>query len=87
MEIKEEGEIVVKGEQGGVANQRALGYLEFLTQDAYPSGTKLVYAHNRFIELSRLAMMWTVRHRWMARARFEFNFYMYWAQLLLCQPG
>ena len=32
-------------------------------------------------------MLWTVRHRWPARARFAFNCYKYWAQLLLCQTG
>ena len=28
--------------------------------------------------------MWTVRHLWPAGERFAFNFYNYWAQLLLC---
>ena len=32
-------------------------------------------------------MLWTVRHRWTAGARFVFNFYNHWAQLLLRQPG
>ena len=32
-------------------------------------------------------MLWTVWHRWKAGARFAFNFYKHWAQLLLCQPG
>ena len=32
-------------------------------------------------------MLWTVRHRWPAGARFAFNFYSHWAQLLLYQPG
>ena len=32
-------------------------------------------------------MMWTVWHRCMAGEMFTFNFYMHWAQLLLCQPG
>ena len=32
-------------------------------------------------------MLWNVRHRWLAGARFVFNCYRYWAQLLLSQPG
>ena len=32
-------------------------------------------------------MLWTVRHRWPDGARFAFNYYKHWAQLLLCQPG
>ena len=32
-------------------------------------------------------MLWTVRHRWPAGARFAFNCYKHWAQLLLRQPG
>ena len=44
-------------------------------------------ARNGFIELSRLAMLCTVRYRWTAGARFAFNCYKYWAQLLLRQPG
>ena len=36
-------------------------------------GTMLVDAHNGFNELSRLEMLWTVRHRWPAGARFAFN--------------
>ena len=32
-------------------------------------------------------MLWTVRHRWPAGARFAFNCYRHWAQLLLCQPA
>ena len=59
MEVEETGE----GEKGGDGTQRALGSLEFLTQDAEPSGTTLVDAHNGFNELSRLAMLLTVRHR------------------------
>ena len=47
----------------------------------------LVDAHNGFNELSHFAMLWTVQHHWPAGARFAFNFYRYWAQLLLRQPG
>ena len=32
-------------------------------------------------------MLWTVRHRWPARAIFAFNCYRNWAQLLLRQTG
>ena len=48
-----------KGEEGGGGGgtQRALGALEFLTQDAEPSVTTLVDARNSFNKLSRLAML------------------------------
>ena len=83
MEVEE----IVEVEEGGEGNPRALVALEFLTQYAYPSGTTIVDAHNGFNELSRLAMLWTVRHRWPEGERFAFNFYRHWAQLLLRQPG
>ena len=76
-----------EGEEGGGGNQWALEALEFLTQEAEPSGTTLIDTRNGFNELSRLAMLWTVRHRWPAEARFAFNCYKHWAQLLLRQPG
>ena len=41
-----------KGEEGGGGTQRALEALEFLTQDAEPSGTTLVDARNGFNELA-----------------------------------
>ena len=69
MEVEDTGE----GEEGSEGTQRALGALEFLTQDADPSGTTLVDARNGFNNLSRLEMLWTVRHRWPAGARFAFN--------------
>ena len=47
----------------------------------------LVDARNGFNKLSRLAMMWTMRHRWPAGARFAFNYYRHSKQLLLHQPG
>ena len=87
MEVEEEGEDCVEVKEGGVGAQGALGALEFLTQDADPSGTTLVYARNGFNELSRLAMLWTVRHSRPARARFAFNCYKHWVQLLLRQSG
>ena len=87
LEMEVERDRGSKGEEGGGGTQRALEALEFLTQDAEPSGTTLVDAHNGFNELSRLAMLWTVRHRWPAGTRFAFNCYKHWAQLLLRQPG
>ena len=85
MELEEDRGSKGEEEVGGI--QRALGALEFLTQEAYPSGSTLVDARNGFNKLSRLAMLLTVRHRWPAGARFAFNFYRHWAQLLLHQPG
>ena len=73
--------------KGGEGASRALGDLEFLTHYTYPSGTTLVDSHNGFNKLSRLAMVWTVRHRWPAGARFSSNCYRHWAQLLIRQPG
>ena len=32
-------------------------------------------------------MLWTVRHRWPAGARFAFNCYRHWGEILLRQPG
>ena len=87
MEIEEEGGVVREGEEYGGGNQWAQVDLEFLTQDADPSGTTLVDARNGFNKLSRLEIMWTVRHRWPAGSRFAFNCYSYWAQLLLRQLG
>ena len=55
-----EAEIGSKGEEGGDGTQRALVALEFFAQDAEPSRTMLVDYHIGFIDLSRLAMLWTV---------------------------
>ena len=85
MEVEEDRES--EGEDEGGENQLALGALKFLTQEAEPSGTTLVDARNRFNKLSRLAMLWTVLHRWPAGERFTFNCYGHWAQLILRQPG
>ena len=52
-----------EGEEEGGGTLRKLEDLELLTQDAEPSGTPLVDAHNGFNELSRLALLWTVRYR------------------------
>ena len=63
LEMEVEVERGSKGEEGGGGTQQALKALEFLTQDAERSCTTLVDAHNGFNELSRLAVIWTVRHR------------------------
>ena len=76
-----------EGEEDGGGTLRALGALELLTQEAEPSGTTLVDARNEFNKLNRLAMLWTVHHRWATGVRFTFNCYKHWAQLLLRQPG
>ena len=69
MEVKEEGQ----GEEWGDWSLRSLEAIEFLTQDAEPSGTTLVDACNGFNELSHLVILWTVQHRWQEGARFAFN--------------
>ena len=85
MEVEETGK--VDGKEGGEGTQRALVSLELLTQEYEPRGTTLVDAHNGFNDLSRLAILWTVRHRWPAGASFTFNCYRHWAQLILRHPG
>ena len=82
-----EGDRESEGDEDGGGTQRALGDLEFLTQEADPSGTTIVDSRNGFNELSCLEMLWTVQHRWSAGARFTLNCYRHWAQLLLRQPG
>ena len=82
----EEDRVREVGDEGGGA-QTALGALEFLTQEAEPSSATLIDSRNGFNELSRLEMLWTVRHLWPVGARFTFNCYRHWAQLLLRQPG
>ena len=62
MEVEEEG--ASEGEEEGGGTQKALEALELLTQEAEPSGTTLVDAHNGFNELSGLKMLWTVQHLW-----------------------
>jgi hypothetical protein len=60
---------------------------EMDAQGTSPSVLLLVDARNGFNELSRLAMLWTVRHRWPSGARFAFNCYRHSATLLLRRPG
>ena len=76
-----------EGEDEGGETQRALGALEFRTQEAEPSGNTLIDARNGFNKLSHLEMLWTVQHRWTAGVRFAFNCHRHWAQLLLRHPG
>ena len=76
-----------EGKERGGGTQRELGALELLTQEAEPSGNMLVDARNGFNELSRLAMLWTVQHRWPAGARFAFNCYTHWFQLHPSREG
>ena len=71
MEVEEEG--ASEGEDEGGGTLHALRALEFLTQEAEPSGTTLVDARNWFNKMSRLTMLWNVRHRWPAGERFAFN--------------
>ena len=78
---------MVEVEEDSDVTLRTLGCLEFLTQDADTSGTMLVDACNGFNKLNRLAMLWTVWHRWPAGARFAFNFYRHWVKILLRHPG
>ena len=86
MEVEEIGEGESEGKEEGKGASRLLGALELLTQDAESSGTTLVDTRNGFNKLSRLEMLWTMWHLWPAGARFAFNCYRHWAQLLPCQP-
>ena len=87
LEMEVHGESERKEVEGGDGTQRELESIEFLTQEAEPSGTTLVDACNGFNKLSRLEIMWTVRHLCPTGARFAFNCYKHWAQLLLRHPG
>ena len=69
MEVDGGGE----GEEEGEGTLRSLEATEFLSQYAEPSGTTLVDSRNGFNKLSRVALLWTVRHRWLAGSRSVFN--------------
>ena len=59
--------IGVEVEGGSDEGERGEGGLKstgILTQDAEPGGTTLVDARNGFNDMSRLEMLWTVRHLW-----------------------
>ena len=73
--------------EGGGVTLRKLRAIEFLAQEADPSGITLVDSCNGFNNLSRLAILWTVRHCWPSGAKFASNCYKAWAQLLLRQLG
>ena len=73
MEVEEERDS--KGGEEGGGSKYALEDLEFLTQEEEPSGTTPIDACNRFNDMSRLVMLWTVQHRWPTGARFAFNCY------------
>ena len=77
MEVEENGDS--EGEEGGEGTLGAQGALEFLAQDAEPSRNTLIDARYGFNKLIRLAMLWTVWHRWPEEVRFAFNFYRHWA--------
>ena len=68
-----EVEVEEEGEEEGDFTLRELGDIEFMNQEVEPSGTTLVVTPNGFKELSRLTMLWNVRHCWSAGARFAFN--------------
>ena len=78
----------VEAEKGGLGGGLlALKATGLLTQDDETGSTTLTDACNGFNKLIRLVMFWTVRHRWPVGARFVFNCYSHWVQLLLHQPG
>ena len=55
--------------------------------DEGPDGLTLIDARNGFNELSRYAMLWTVRHLWPKGARYAINCYRHLAQLVLRTPA
>ena len=50
-------------------------------------GVLLVDARNAFNEINRKVMLWVARHYWPGGARFSFNCYRHWAQLVLRGTG
>ena len=50
-------------------------------------GPTLVDADNGFNNLSRYGMLWTIRHRWPAGARFVFNCYRHFVRCIVRIPG
>ena len=52
-----------------------------------PRATLLVDAANGFGNMSRLAALWTVAHRWSKAARFFFNTYRHWNKIMVRRPG
>ena len=87
MDMEEKEDRGNEGEEESDGTLRALGALDFLIQDTYPSRKTLVFACNGFNKLSRLEVLWTVRKRWPEGAMFAFNCCRHWTQLLLHHPG
>ena len=58
----------------------------FLTQESEPIQTTIVDVPNGLNNLSRLAMLWTVRNCWPVGPRFTFNFYKHCEHLILHHP-
>ena len=77
-------EAEAEGVGGGLL---ALEVTSLLTQDTDPYRTTIIDACNFFNEVSRLAMLWTVHHRWPSGAMFAFDCYSHWVQILLHQPS
>ena len=55
-----------------------------LIQEKEEGGMKFFDTCNRFNKINRLVVLWTVRHIYLAGARFKFNYYKNWVKLLLC---
>ena len=54
-----------------------------VVDETNPFGVTCVDARNGFNELSRKAMLWTVRHRWSKGSRFAFNCYRHACTLII----
>jgi hypothetical protein len=50
-------------------------------------GFPLIDANNAFNEINRINMLWTIRHEWLAGARFAFNCYIYHCFLFVRNAG
>ena len=55
--------------------------------DVGPEGLTLVNVRNGFNELSRMLMLWTMRHQWTKGTRFAFNCYHHSAQMVPRTPA
>ena len=72
------------GIEGGI---HAMQELFVENQHEEDWGILLVDAANGFNALNRKAMLWNVRHLWPRGARFTFNCYKHWPQLVLQRTG
>ena len=83
---------VLEADTGSHAGYRNPGTPEVDSDEKMLPGWKILKGlflgnyHNRFKNLSRLAMLWTVRHMWSGGAHFDFNCYMHIMQLLILHP-